>query len=118
MSTIKEETSTDMLVSKEDLVWDGYDENHRNGKSKLKSVTEEVPKETPKENTYSSLGKNGKAFSNEEKPRRNILNGTKSLPSPRKLDFETNGATNQHTPKKTGIAPTDGIEKDEIQEEE
>ena len=41
-----------------------------------------------------------------------------SLPSPRKLNFETNGATDQHTPKKTGIAPTDGTEKDEIQKEE
>ena len=34
-STIKEETSTDMLVSKEDLVWDGYDEHHKNGKVKI-----------------------------------------------------------------------------------
>ena len=46
------------------------------------------------------------------------MNGTKSLPSPRRLDFEANCATNQHTSKKTGIAPTDGTEKDEIQEEE
>ena len=41
-----------------------------------------------------------------------------SLPSPRKLDFEPNGTTDQHTPKKTGIAPIDGTEKDEIQKEE
>ena len=72
LTTIKEEMSTEMLVSKEDLVWDGYDEHHKNGKSKLRSPKEEVPKETPKENTYSSLGKNGKAgsFSTEEKPRK------------------------------------------------
>ena len=79
-----------------------------------------MPKETPKENIYSSLGKKSKtgSFSTEEKPRRNNMNGTKSLPSPRKLDFELNGATDQHIPKKTGITCTDGTEKDEIQKEE
>ena len=41
------------------------------------------------------------------------MNGTKSLPSPRKLDFEPNGATDQHTPKKTGITSTNGTEKTE-----
>ena len=89
-------------------------------RSKLKSPKGEVPKETPKENTYSSLGKNSKTgfFSTEEKPRRNTMNGTKSLPSPRKLDFEPNGITDQYTPKKTGIAPTDGTKKDEIQKED
>ena len=78
-----------------------------------------MPKETPKENIYSSLGKNSKtgSFSTEEKSRRNTVNGKKSLPSPRKLNVEPNGATDQHIPKKTGITSTNGTQKTEILEE-
>ena len=96
LSTIKEETNTDMLVSKEDLVWDSYDENHKNGKAKVKTPNKEIPQVTPRDKTYGSLKKNGRTgmFSDGKTLRRSIDNGTKSLPSPKKLSFDINGEIN------------------------
>ena len=117
LSTIKEETSTDMLVSKEDLVWDDYDENHKNGKVRVKTLKRETPQATPRDKTYGSLKKNGKTgmFSDGETPRRNIVYGTKSLPSPKKLSFDINGETNQPILKKSTKTAVNGIKEDSSQ---